>query len=157
MAARIRAVGVATGLSEKEPARSVVSRRRVAGMLTSSRRSIPQAVSASPEAVRRVLVEDVETMADMLAEVVDHAAALNLAIPPPIANAILDLRGWAARISSGPTAGPVAVDAGRIIAYLRGLPDQQLLAVLADLPWSRLDTLLDAVSGQASSRWRQPP
>jgi hypothetical protein len=33
-----------------------------------------------------------------------------------------------------------------VLAYLRGLPDQQLLALLADLPWARLDTLLDAAN-----------
>jgi len=51
------------------------------------------------------------------------------------------------------------VDATRIIAYLRGLPDQQLLALLADLPWARLDALLDAIelTEHASSRVGKHP
>jgi hypothetical protein len=54
---------------------------------------------------------------------------------------------------------PTTIDATSLLAYIRGLPDQQLLALLADLPWARLDALLDAVqvSGQASSRWGQTP
>jgi hypothetical protein len=40
---------------------------------------------------------------------------------------------------------PTTIDATSLLAYIRGLPDQQLLALLADLPWARLDALLDAV------------
>src|SRR5574341_283528 len=94
LAARIRAVGVAAGLSRKGPAQSAMSRRRLAGMLTNSRRSIPKGVWGSPEAARRALAEEVETMADTLADVVDQAGALDLAIPPPVANGVLDLRGF---------------------------------------------------------------
>ena len=105
------------------------------------------------------LAEQLLAVADTLTQLLECAAALDQPIPPPIANTVHDLRGWAARISHGTATGPTAVDAGRLLAYLRGLPDQQLLAVLADLPWSRLDALLDAVqvSDRASSRWRQPP
>jgi hypothetical protein len=68
-----------------------------------------------------------------------------------ISNCVHDLRGWAHRIDQGSTIHPpAAVDATRVIAYLRGLPDQQLLALLADLPWARLDNLLDAVNATQS-------
>jgi hypothetical protein len=105
------------------------------------------------------LAEQLLAVADTLTQLLERAAALDLAIPPPIANTVHDLRGWAARISYGTATGAGVVDTTRVLAYLRGLPDQQLLAVLADLPWSRLDALLDAVQvhGPASSRWRQPP
>ena len=53
---------------------------------------------------------------------------------------------WPPRFACWRRGRPVAVDAIRMIAYIRGLPDQQLLAVLADLPWARLDALLDAIS-----------
>src|SRR6266511_1094596 len=53
--------------------------------------------------------------------------------------------GWAARVEHGGSTRPASVDATRVLAYLRGLSDQQLLALLAELPWTRLDALLDAV------------
>ena len=105
------------------------------------------------------LARQVLDLADTMTDVLDQAATRSLAVPPAITNTVHELRGWAARIDHGTTAAPAAVDAIRLLAYLRGLPDQQLLALLADLPWSRLDALLDAVqvSDRASPRWRQPP
>jgi hypothetical protein len=94
---------------------------------------------------RRALAVQVATIADSLAGTVSSAAELDLAVPPPVSNAVHDLRGWAARVENGGSARPASVDASRVLAYLRDLPDQQLLALLADLPWSRLDALLDAV------------
>jgi hypothetical protein len=94
---------------------------------------------------RRALAAQVATLADTLAGTVSSAVELDLAVPPPVSNAVHDLRGWAARVESGGSARPPSVDATRVLAYLRSLPDQQLLALLADLPWARLDALLDAV------------
>lgn len=112
-----------------------------------------------PIADRGHLAQQSLGLADALTHLLRDAAALHLPTPPAVANTVHDLRGWACRISDGTAAGPVAVDTTRIIAYLRGLPDQQLLALLADLPWSRLDALLDAVQmpEQPSSGWRQSP
>lgn len=101
------------------------------------------------------LAEQLLTLADTLTQLLNHAATHRLAIPPSVSNSVHDLRGWAARINHAPTAGPAAVDATRLLAYLRGLPDQQLLALLADLPWARLDALLDAVNA-ASPRPPSP-
>lgn len=92
------------------------------------------------------LAEQLLGIADTITQVLDHAAAQRLAIPPPVVNSVHQLRGWANRIGHGAGGGPAAVDATRLLAYLRGLPDQQLLALLADLPWARLDALLDAAS-----------
>jgi hypothetical protein len=85
-------------------------------------------------------------VADALADVLDQAAMRSLAIPIPISNTVHELRGWALRIDQRTAGRPVDVDATRLLAYLRGLPDHQLLALLADLPWGRLDALLDAVN-----------
>jgi hypothetical protein len=92
------------------------------------------------------LARQVATLADTLTELLNQAASRGLVIPPPISNSVHDLRGWAYRLDQGTAARPAAVDATRVLAYLRGLPDPQLLALLADLPWARLDTLLDAVN-----------
>jgi hypothetical protein len=108
----------------------------------SNRRDIPL---DNPFLRRRALAAQVVTIANSLAGTVSSAAELDLAVPPPVSNAVHDLRGWAVRVESGGNARPASVDATRVIAYLRDLPDQQLLALLADLPWSRLDALLDAV------------
>jgi hypothetical protein len=94
---------------------------------------------------RRALAAQVATIADSLAGTVSSAAELDLAVPPPVSNAIHDLRSWAVRVEHGAGGRPHSVDATRVLAYLRGLSDQQLLALLADLPWARLDALLDAV------------
>jgi hypothetical protein len=103
-------------------------------------------VEGSPEAARRALAEHMVRIADTLAHAIGHAARLDLPIPPPIGNAVHDLRGWAARLHHPGSARPAGANAARIIAYIRGLPDHQLLALLADLPWARLDTLLDATA-----------
>jgi hypothetical protein len=95
---------------------------------------------------RRALAAQVVTLADSLAGTVSSATKLDLSVPPPVSNAVHDLRGWAVRVEHGGGARPHSVDATRLLAYLRGLSDQQLLALLADLPWSRLDALLDAVN-----------
>jgi hypothetical protein len=108
---------------------------------------------------------DADTLADQLlgiADSLDHtlnqAATRDLAIPPAITNSIHDLRGWACRMTQGSTTATatVAVDANRLLRYLRGLPDHQLLALLADLPWARLDVLLDAVNATPQSRSPRP-
>jgi hypothetical protein len=92
------------------------------------------------------LAAQVAGLADSLSQVLGEAASRGMVVPPPISNSVHDLRGWAARIDQGTATPTVAVDATRLLAYLRGLPDHQLLALLADLPWARLDTLLDAVN-----------
>jgi hypothetical protein len=107
-----------------------------------NRRDIPL---DNPFLRRRALAAQVVTIADSLAGTVSSAAELDLAVPPRVSNAVHDLRGWAVRVEHGGSARPASVDASRVLAYLRALPDQQLLALLADLPWSRLDALLDAV------------
>jgi hypothetical protein len=99
----------------------------------------------SPFLRRRALAAQVVTIANSLAGTVSSAEELDLAVPPPVSNAIHDLRGWAVRVENGGSTRPASVDATRVLRYLRGLPDQQLLALLADMPWSRLDALLDAV------------
>ncbi|HZD37813.1 MAG TPA: hypothetical protein VE664_04160 [Actinomycetes bacterium] len=105
---------------------------------------------------RRALAARVMTIANSLAGTVSSAAELDLTVPPPVSNAVHDLRGWAVRVENGGGARPASVDATRVIAYLRGLPDQQLLALLAELPWSRLDALLDAVEvGRPGSLTRE--
>jgi hypothetical protein len=107
-----------------------------------NRRDIPL---DNPFLRRRALAAQVVTIADSLAGTVSSAAELDLAVPPRVSNAVHDLRGWAVRVEHAGSARPASVDASRVLAYLRALPDQQLLALLADLPWSRLDALLDAV------------
>ncbi len=63
---------------------------------------------------------------------------------------LANTRGWAHRINQGTAATrPAVVDATRVLVYLRGLPDHQVMALLADLPWARLDALLDAVNATA--------
>jgi hypothetical protein len=101
---------------------------------------------------RADLVVQIGSAADPLASVLAAAADLDLATPPAVSNAIHGLRGWAARLQHAPTTRPTQINAARLIAYLRDLPDHQLLALLADLPWSRLDTLLDAVSTPQPTR-----
>lgn len=107
-----------------------------------NRRDIPL---DNPFLRRRALAAQVVTIADSLAGTFSSAAELDLVVPPPVSNAVHDLRGWAARVENGGSQRPASVDATRVLAYLRGLPDQQLLALLADMPWARLDALLDAV------------
>jgi hypothetical protein len=92
------------------------------------------------------LAEQLLGIADKLSQLLDHAAAQRLAIPPAVVNSVHELRGWAYLIGHGAAGGPADVDATRLLTYLRGLPDQQLLALLADLPWARLDALLDAAN-----------
>jgi len=96
------------------------------------------------------LAAQVAGLADSLTDVLNQAVARSLVVPPPISNCVHDLRGWACRIDQGMAGQPAAVDAARVLAYLRSLPDHQLLALLADLPWGRLDVLLDAVNATPS-------
>ncbi len=104
------------------------------------------------------LAEQIMDVAESLTNVLNDAASRNLAVPPPIGNLVHDLRGWACRVREGMAAPPTAIDAARLLAYLRGLPDHQLLALLADLPWARLDALLDAAnSAQLPSPRRRAP
>ncbi len=112
-------------------------------MRADPRRARRQGQSRNP---RADLIAEIGSTADALASVLAVAATLDLAAPPAVANAIHDLRGWAARLQHAPTRPPTQVNAARLIAYLRNLPDEQLLALVADLPWNRLDTLLDAAS-----------
>ena len=105
----------------------------------------------------------ITAVADDLAAIIDDAADLRLGTPSPVTNAVLDLRAWSARVFDDRAACPTAVDATRLLAHIRGLPDAQLLALLADLPWPRLDALLDAINeppvsaGAGSPDDRQPP
>ena len=96
------------------------------------------------------LADQLLGVADSLDRTLKQAASRDLAIPPAITNSIHDLRGWAYRITQHTTTATVVVDANRLLRYLRGLPDHQLLALLADLPWARLDVLLDAVNATPS-------
>lgn len=102
------------------------------------------------------LADQLLGIADSLTDVLNQAAARSLVVPPPISNSVHDLRGWSHRITHGTTAATVAVDANRLLRYLRGLPDHQLLALLTDLPWARLDVLLDAVNATTSQPQRVP-
>lgn len=103
------------------------------------------------------MARQIAGVAESLTDVLDQAASRSLVIPPPIGNLVHDLRGWASRIDQGMAGGPADVDATRLLAYLRGLPDHQLLALLAELPWARLDALLDAVNRrQPVSRPKSP-
>jgi hypothetical protein len=94
---------------------------------------------------RAALTDQVTTVADALAAIVSDATDLDVPVPPPITNAILDLRGWAGRIRDD-SSRPTTVDATRLLTHLRELPDTQLLALLADLPWARMDALIDAIA-----------
>lgn len=121
-----------------------------------------------PQPLHSSLAERIATLADDLAAVIDDGNQLRLAAPTPITNAVLDLRAWAARLFDDSRTRPTAVDATGLLAYVRALPDRQLLALLADLPWPRLDVLLDATNqlptsdrvlvqpGRSNGR-RQPP
>jgi hypothetical protein len=116
-----------------------------------NRRDIPL---DSPFVRRRALAARVVIIADSLDGAVATAVELDLVVPPPIGNLVLDLRGWAARLEDGGDRSS-SVDATRVLAYLRSMPDHQLLALVADLQWSRLDTLLDAANPARIPR-RQP-
>ena len=100
--------------------------------------------------------EQILAIADSLAELLDEAALRSLISPPPISNSIHDLRGWAGRINQSAVTRPAAVDATRLLAYLRELSDHELLALVAELPWARLDILLDAVGATPSPHPRSP-
>jgi hypothetical protein len=104
-----------------------------------------------PEVRRSGLAERIATLANDLAAVIDDAAELRLLAPTPITNGVLDLRAWSARLFDNSTPRPTTVDATRLLAYVRELPDRQLLALLADLPWPRLDALLDAINQPSTS------
>jgi hypothetical protein len=119
-----------------------------------NRRDIPL---DSPFVRRRALAARVVTIADSLAGVVSAAAELGLVVPAPIGNLVLDLRGWAARVEDGDSARSSSVDATHLLAYLRSMPDQELLALLADLPWSRVDTLLDAADAAGTASLPESP
>jgi hypothetical protein len=106
-----------------------------------NRRDIPL---DSPFVRRRALAARVVSIADSLDGVVATAVELDLVVPPPIGNLVLDLHSWAARVEDGGGTRSASADATRVLALLRSMPDHQLLALLADLPWSRVDTLLDA-------------
>jgi hypothetical protein len=122
-------------------------------MPASVRRLRPALGRPKPPVDRSGLGQRITVIADDLAAVVSEAADLRLAVPTPVTNAVLDLRGWSARVVHESTTQATTVDATRLLAYIRTLPDRQLLALLADLPWPRLDALLDAigVAAEASS------
>jgi hypothetical protein len=108
------------------------------------------------------LAARITALANDLASVIDDAADFHLVAPTPVTNAVLDLRAWSARLFDNTTARPTAIDATRLLAHIRAMPDQQLLALLADLPWSRLDALLDAINeppvpARASRSDDEPP
>jgi hypothetical protein len=128
--------------------------------LDASLRRLCQAPARPESQARRGgLAGRIATLADDLAAVINEADQLRLAAPTPVTNAVMDLRGWSVRVFDHHATRPTTIDATGLLAYIRSLPDRQLLALLADLPWARLDALLDAVqvSGQASSRWGQTP
>jgi hypothetical protein len=104
-----------------------------------------------PHERRSSLAERIATLADDLAAVIDDAAERRLAAPTPVTNAVLDLRAWSVRVLDDSTTRPTTVDATRLLAYVRTLPDRHLLALLADLPWPRLDALLDAINEPPTS------
>jgi hypothetical protein len=122
-----------------------MSRPRVP--LPSSLRRRRRAYARPRPATRRDgLAARITALADDLASVIDDAADLRLVAPTAVTNTVLDLRAWSVRVLDDHTTRPTAVDATRLLAHVRALPDRQLLALLGDLPWSRLDTLLDAVN-----------
>ena len=106
----------------------------------------------SPFVRRRALAARVTTIANSLDGAIASAGELDLAVPPAISNAVHDLRGWAVRVQEGGSVRQASVDAARVLAYLRDLSDQQLLALVADLPWARMDAILDAVDARADLR-----
>ena len=99
-----------------------------------------------PQARRHGLADRIATLADDLAVVINEADQLRLVAPTPVTNAVLDLRAWSVRVFDHSATRPTTIDATGLLAYVRTLPDRQLLALLADLPWARLDSLLDAVA-----------
>jgi hypothetical protein len=98
------------------------------------------------------LAQRIATIADDLAAAIDDAAELGLIPPTAVTNAVLDLRAWSARAFDDSTARRTAIDATALLTYVRTLRDRQLLALLADLPWPRLDALLDAVNDAPTGR-----
>ena len=116
-----------------------------ARVLVSLRRLRPARTRPEHRVGRSGLGQRITVIADDLAAIVNEAANLRLAVPTPVTNAVLDLRGWSARVLHDNTTQPTTIDATRLLAYIRTLPDRQLLALLADLPWPRLDALLDAI------------
>jgi hypothetical protein len=118
-------------------------RRRVLARPWRVRRTLAR---PKPQARRGGLAERISTLADDLAAVIHDADQLRLAAPTPVTNAVLDLRAWATRVFDDGRTRPTTVDATRLLVYVRALSDRQLLALLADLPWSRLDALLDAIN-----------
>jgi hypothetical protein len=70
------------------------------------------------------LAGQITGLVDALVGVLDQAASRDLVVPPAITNSVHELRGWAVRVDQGTTVTqPAAVDATRLLAYLRGLPD----------------------------------
>jgi hypothetical protein len=115
--------------------------------LDASLRRLCQAPARPESQPRRSgLADRIATLADDLAAVINEADQLRLVAPTPVTNAVLDLRAWSVRLFDQHATRPTTIDATGLLAYIRTLPDRQLLALLADLPWSRLDALLDAVA-----------
>ena len=115
--------------------------------LDASLRRLCQAPARSESQARRSgLAERIATMADELAAAIDDADQLRLSAPTPVTNAVLDLRAWSVRLFDYQAIRPTTINATALLAYIRTLPDRQLLALLADLPWERMDALLDALA-----------
>lgn len=128
--------------------------------LLASLRCVRQSSSRPAQAPHNSLADRIAALADKLAAVIEDAHQLRFPAPTPVSNAVLDLRAWAAHVVDKNATRPTTVDGTALVAYVRALPDRQFLALLADLPWARLDALLDAVqvSDQVtSSRWGQTP
>jgi hypothetical protein len=121
------------------------------------RRTVARLLEGKPPiATSDTFADRISGIADSLTQLLSEAATRNLMTPPPISNSVHDLRGWAACIRQGSAVRPTVVDATRLLAYLRGLSDHQLLALLAELPWSRLDVLLDTVNTTTPPLARSP-
>jgi len=65
---------------------------------------------------RSGLGQRITVIADDLAAIVSEAADLRLAVPTPVTNAVLDLRGWSARVLHDNTTQPTTIDATRLLA-----------------------------------------
>src|SRR6266487_1946739 len=97
-------------------------RVRVPASIQRFRRAIAR---PRPHPRRSSLAGRIATLADDLTAVIDDAAELRLMAPTTVTNAVLDLRAWSARVFDNSTTRPTAVDATRLLAYVRTLPDRQ--------------------------------
>ncbi len=119
-------------------------------------RAMTNADDRDPSACRQALAAHLAAIADTLVDAIDKAARLDLAVPPPVGGPVHGLRGSAARVIDPAATQPASVNTVGLLAYLYSLSEQQLLALLADLPWERLDALLERLAEPTRVRHGQP-